>query len=70
MSIYSQYPQNITLCKNTLMYTPTYVMPFTAYYTQLLQVHTLLPCSYISSEILMLGLLQVDIEFSYDLLSN
>jgi len=46
---------NITLCKDSLTSTPSYVMPLTAYYTQLLQVHTLLPCLYISSKITVLG---------------
>jgi len=40
-------------------------MPLTAYYTQLLQAHTLLPCSYISSKIMMLRFLQVDVEATH-----
>jgi hypothetical protein len=66
VSINSQYAGNIAFCKVTLIYTPSYVMPFTAYYTQLLQVHTLLPCSYISSKIMMLGLFQVNVEASHN----
>ena len=51
----SQQPSNISVCKSALSYTPLYVMPITAYYTELRQMHTLLPCSYISSKIMMLG---------------